>query len=301
MGRSNNKRPLGAQSRTPPDENKSKKYKQPLDDDAVKSRNKFQKAKAGIRTLKEMARDSSQDIETVKKAAEEEVSAELTLQENSDVLKRGNYGPLVGQDDEDVICVLAKEIEIEIEELAKERKTMLKDIRDLKKDMDEIKAAEQERKEKFALRDIYHAFNEKCLRMMAKKMDMSTHGFFKSYPIRNIGDVSEDAQYSMQQQIRDGRYEGNGSQLRKAWSSVKEAYKFPYNGPELWDLMHKVKNPFDKYVHGGSYDKVNDEKLLEIAEKHINDKGDLDLFTNIVKWSTKMTSELGHDTIYDYE
>jgi tetrahydromethanopterin S-methyltransferase subunit G len=211
------KRPMASQQHTPPDKKKQKLAK--THNSAAKYDNNIIEAKTTVKVLREMARGKSQGEAT--RAAINEVDAEALVE---NLLSSNQFAALDEQDD-DNISTMANNLEKCIDQLASERQGMESRIEKLEEKVEYLMAKDKQRMEKLALRDIYHAFNEKCLRMVARKLEppMDTKAFFSSYSIRNIGDL--DMVHVFEEPLQ--RTVDARNKLRIAWEWIREYHGIP--------------------------------------------------------------------------
>ena len=280
----NTKRREDVYSHTPPDAKKIKLEEKALKDD------KKNIAKNQVKILREMARGESH--EDAKNTAKDEIEAEARTEKNREK-KTNRFDVLVGQGDDDEIGTMATQIESFIDELAKEREQMKENIKLLMAERQE----RMETMEKMALRQIYHAFNEKCLHMIAQNLGMKTSDFFSVYSIRNIGDLNDPTILKEELPKTIGTI-----RINDAWGHIQQQHAIPLDSKSVWDAIRKTKRPLDEYIHGSAFTKLVGDDLIEAAKKHIINEEELDFFMKILKWSKSLSRALGksysEDSIY---
>lgn len=112
-----------------------------------------------------------------------------------------------------------------------------------------VSAAEQQAsKERLTIRQVYHALNEKLLRLVITLSGMTPKAFW-ALDVSNISKIEKHPS------------------LRKAWTRVQSMCGTKLSPKELWDNIVEGKSEFDTFVHKGSFEVVGYEQLLEISER----------------------------------
>jgi hypothetical protein len=155
------------------------------------------------------------------------------------------------------------------------------ETRKLREEFDLYK--KQVSEEKFAVRQVYHALNEKLLRKVASMASKDINSLWK-LRISNIGGIQRHAD------------------LMKAWHKLQRDFDITETPSEFWTALTDGKHPFDIHVHQGSFTAYPYSTLKdEIVEKVFIDEleGHKCTFSYFLELSHQLSLEAGC-SIYDY-
>jgi len=163
--------------------------------------------------------------------------------------------------------------------------------RDLKTVTDKLKMQE----DTMALRQVYHAFNEKCLAFVAKTANMPPADFFNKYKLRNIGQL--DGVVFKPSHVEDKLAT---AVLKSGWAAVRTKVGVAGKAGVLWQAVRAGKRDYDVFIHSNAFTRLDPAALDALAEEKMGDDPEqLGLFRSIVGWSSTLTELLGHKDIYD--
>jgi hypothetical protein len=97
---------------------------------------------------------------------------------------------------------------------------------------EEIEMLKKHHKDKVkAVRQIYHAVNEKLLRRLIALTGLTEKDFWKKYKTTNIGNIIHHPD------------------LMNMWTTLQKQFKFSESPAQLWSKIYDGKHEFDVFVH----------------------------------------------------
>ena len=143
------------------------------------------------------------------------------------------------------------------------------------------KSSQQE----LAVRQIYHALNDKMLLRVAQKTNQSVRQLFNNR-VTNVGGLVKP-------------------EYRKAWKELQKELSITEDPAGFWELLKDNKDPFDKFVHEDSYDAVKplsyDELKTDVAaEVFVGDREKYEpTFQYLLCINKKLSDTMGQ-SLYEY-
>lgn len=149
----------------------------------------------------------------------------------------------------DLVTVKAELVEVQAElvevkaELA-EKTTRLVQVEG---QLSEVKATLTSTQQRLAVRQIYHALNEKLLRKMSRALGMDIQSFWKTR-VSNVGGFRRS------------------TDMMRVWRDFQAAYDIDDDPSTFWEELKDGKLAFDCFVHAGSFPSYRYDEVLEIAD-----------------------------------
>lgn len=118
-------------------------------------------------------------------------------------------------------------------------------------ELEQTKKSYKSSQQELAVRQIYHALNEKILFRVAQKTNQQVQQLWKNR-VTSVGGLAKP-------------------EYRKAWKELQKELGITEDPATFWELLKENKAPFDKFVHQDSFDVVKplsyDEVKSEVAAK----------------------------------
>lgn len=152
-------------------------------------------------------------------------------------------------------------------------------------ELDRTKKLCNSSQQELAVRQIYHALNDKILLRVAQMVNQNVRQLFNNR-VTSVGGLSKP-------------------EYRKAWRDLQKEVGIIEDATGFWDLLKDNKDPFDKFVHKDSYDAVKvlsyDELKTNVAaEVFIGDREKYEpTFQYLLEINKKLSDKMGQ-SLYEY-
>jgi hypothetical protein len=118
---------------------------------------------------------------------------------------------------------------------------------DVRAELSDVRATLTSTQQRLAVRQIYHALNEKLLRKMSRALGMDIQSFWKTR-VSNVGGFRRTPD------------------MMRVWRDFQAAYDIDDDPSTFWEELKDGKFAFDCFVHAGSFPSYRYEEVLEIAD-----------------------------------
>lgn len=161
---------------------------------------------------------------------------------------------------------------------------LVAEVNILRNEVQQLKAKLESKETHLAVRQIYHAVNEKLLRKLIELVGLPAKAFWQKYKISDIGQVVHH---------RD---------LGQVWPAVQQQFQFSESPAELWDMIASGKHEFDRFVHESSFPHFSYQELQSTVAPSVFD-GDLEkyeaAFLHVLDLDQRLTAGTDKD-LYTY-
>ncbi len=154
----------------------------------------------------------------------------------------------------------------------------------MKEELEQLKAQLTTKESFLAVRQVYHAVNEKLLRRLIGLTGLQEKTFWKKYKTTNIGHIIYQ------------------KDLMQLWPTLQQQFNISEAPDELWSKIHDGKEVFDKFVHSTSFQHFPHSELVAKVMPTVF-VGELEkfepAFEDVLALDVALTEGTGKD-LYEY-
>lgn len=166
--------------------------------------------------------------------------------------------------------------------LSKEVKQLREELKDNQKQLKDMKRKLELSHDQLAVRQVYHALNEKLLREVCRELCISTQALWDR-KVSNVGALRK-------------RPDTKG-----AWEKIAQRLDIKDSAGDFWEVLKDGKHEFDVFVHDGSYPECSYEELKCVATRlFVGDMAKHEAaFLDFLEVSHKLSVQTGQ-SLYKY-
>jgi chromosome segregation ATPase len=132
--------------------------------------------------------------------------------------------------------------------LSEEIKQLKEELKDTREEVKDLHKKLELSHDQLAVRQIYHALNEKLLREVCRVLHISTQALWDK-KVSNVGALRKRAD------------------TKSAWEKIAQRLNITDSAGDFWEELKDGKHEFDIFVHDGSYPEYSYEELQGVAER----------------------------------